>query len=92
MKATLEFDLTEERSEFQMAVNSHKYSQLLWKIEQEVFRPARKHGYLGDEKGKQLNRLLDKEGSCEDVYEAIHLLEQMYYELKNELFGGDEDV
>lgn len=79
MKGKLEFDLPEEREEFELAVNAGKYSSLLWEIEQQVFRPARKHGYSGAS-SQELNKLCENE----DVCEAIHLLEKLYYELKNE--------
>lgn len=91
MKGTLEFDLPEEQAEFQRAANAHKYSQLLYKLEQEVFRPARKHGYHSTGHGKVLNDLLNGL-SGQEVADAIHEVEVMYYELKKELFGDDDDV
>lgn len=68
MKAILEFNLPEEKEEFEMASNALNLSVALFDIQQEVFRPARKHGYI-DEK---LNMLLKNK----KVAEAIDLLEQ----------------
>lgn len=90
MKAILEFDLTEEREEFEQAANAYKYSSLLWEIEQEVFRPARKHGYSG-EYAQELNALLNHENEvvAQAVADAIHFLEQRYYNFKKDRFTHD---
>jgi len=86
VKAKLEFDLPEEQSEFMLAANAGKYASVLWDVEQQVFRPARKHGYSGPH-SMELNKLCENE----DVAEAIHLLEQLYYEIKNStLMVADE--
>lgn len=45
MKATLEFDLYEERDAFDFAFRGHKYAAAIEDIRNEIFRPVRKHGY-----------------------------------------------
>lgn len=92
MKATLSFNLPEERDEFETAVNAGKYKSALWEISQRVFRPARKHGY-----GGTVQRLLDRantmsapsmDGYTEDVVdlgtELIGQLEKLFYEILQE--------
>lgn len=55
MKATLTFNLPEEKEEFDLATNANRYASSLWEVSQEVFRPARKHGYPQ----KDINLLLE---------------------------------
>lgn len=94
MKATLSFNLPEERDEFETAVNAGKYKGALWEISQRVFRPARKHGY-GD---SGIQMLLDKADVCtvplkfgEDTYEVgvgtelVSQLEKLFYEILQEV-------
>ncbi len=45
MKAILEFNLPDEEQEFQRAAQASNAYGALWDTTQEVFRPARKHGY-----------------------------------------------
>jgi hypothetical protein len=45
MKATLTFNLPDEEREFKDAVNGGNMSIAIFNIQQEIFRPARKHGY-----------------------------------------------
>ena len=56
MKGTLEFNLPEEQEEFEQAVNAGKMSAALFDIRQQVFRPARKHGY----NRADIQQLIDK--------------------------------
>jgi hypothetical protein len=77
MKATLEFNLPEDRSEFTLACNGAKYHSAIWDISQEVFRPARKHGYSGNQR---LNELLEAPG----VSEAIDHLAEIFYRILDE--------
>ncbi len=81
MKGILEFNLPEEQQEFETAVSAGRMKSLLWDISQEIFRPARKHGY-SDYRMKQF---LDTDGELkEEVAEAIGVLEQMFYEFVRE--------
>lgn len=45
MKGIIEFNLPEEQEEFDTAVKAADLKAALWEIAQQVFRPARKHGY-----------------------------------------------
>ena len=45
MKATLQFNLPEDQSEFNAALKGADALGALFDVRQEVFRPARKHGY-----------------------------------------------
>lgn len=71
-KAILEFNLPEEEAEFQMAVNAASLQSALWDVAQDVFRPARKHGYPSIEIQGLLERLddcvarLEKENQLDD--------------------------
>ena len=92
MKATLTFNLPEERDEFERAVKAARYQSALFEIGQRVFRPARKYGY-----GGTVQRLLDRantmstpsmDGHTEDVVdlgtELIGQLEKLFYEIIQE--------
>lgn len=45
MKVTLEFDLPEEQEELAIKQNVYKMHAAFWDIGNDLFRPARKHGY-----------------------------------------------
>lgn len=66
MKVTLEYNLPEETSEYEDAMNGTKYKIALdeaWNI---VFRPGMKHGYYDE----RLNKLLEsKHGQY--IYEKL---------------------
>lgn len=95
MKATLSFNLPEERDEFETAVNAGKYRSALFEIAQRVFRPARKHGYPDAKVQNLLNKadettvaIMD-DGNCKlyDGYvgtELISQLEKLFYEILQE--------
>lgn len=74
MKAILEFNLPEEQEEYELMNKSMDMSILLHDVEQEIFRPHRKHGY----NHQRLAELCHNDA----VTEAIGLLEEMYYEAK----------
>jgi hypothetical protein len=82
MKAILEFDLNEpdDRMHHKMAVDSQDMLIFIWDVEQDVFRPHRKHGYGN----LRLDQLV---ANHPEVREAISLLEEMYYELKANRFN-----
>lgn len=81
MKAILEFDLNEpdDRMDHKLAVDSRDMLIFIWDVEQRVFRPYRKHGYGN----LRLDQLV---ANHPEVREAISLLEEMYYELKEGRF------
>lgn len=93
MKATLSFNLPEERDEFETAVNAGKYRSALWEVMQRIFRPARKHGYSN----MRIQTLLDTtdsvkvpsmDGYTEDAVgagtELVAELEKLFYEILQE--------
>lgn len=45
MKATIEFNLPEEQEEWEISKQAFKMHAAFWTIGNDVFRPARKHGY-----------------------------------------------
>lgn len=57
MKATLEFDLREEQSEFDEAVNGHKYKRVLWEMNYYLREQAKYHADSYTD--KQLDLLID---------------------------------
>lgn len=81
MKVTFTFDLDEagDKELYRQYTVTEELHLLLWDIEQEVFRPARKHGYPGPDMAR-LNELLEQDY----VQEAIELLESLYYKKKEE--------
>lgn len=48
MKAILEFDLPEENSDFQAAINGHNYKSAIWDFDQ-LLRSEMKYKELSDE-------------------------------------------
>lgn len=55
-KCILEYNLPEDKEDLDCALNGAKYKHALWEVGQEVFRPARKHGYPN----VKLQLLIDK--------------------------------
>ena len=86
MKAALTFNLDDpdDRKNFRKASNADQAYNTLWEISQEIFRPARKHGYNDAE----LNKLIEDSGTYQDKEygelgrgeEIISRLEKMFYE------------
>jgi hypothetical protein len=58
-KATISFTLPEEMEEFKDAVHVQDYKSVLYHLEQDVFRPARKHGYVDSEIQTLINAIDD---------------------------------
>lgn len=89
-KAILEFNLPEEKEEFELANKAAAMSIALFDTRQEVFRPSRKHGY-NDPKINEMIELINK--ACDTVYseqeemnrpsanELIYMLEQRFSEI-----------
>lgn len=88
MKAILEFNLPEDRFEHTRAVKGTDAYIVLWEVSQQIFRPARKHGYLSDPK---LNQLLGGDHG-DAVEEAIGLLEDKFHELLRDRGISLEDL
>lgn len=63
--ATLKYNLPEEQDEFKDAMQGSDCKLVLWEIAQEIFRPARKHGYAD----KQIAELI---ASIDAAVEAQH--------------------
>ena len=81
MKASLHFNLPEDQNEFEAAVAAGRMKALLWDIAQEIFRPARKHGYPDI----SMKKFTDENGELADnVAEAIGVLEEKFYEMVRE--------
>lgn len=76
MKALLEFNLPEDAAEHKMAIRGREAHRALWETVQQVFRPARKHGY----DDVKLNALID---ANPDATEIIRLLEDRFHEILN---------
>ena len=93
MKATLTFNLPEEQEEFDTAIKAADYKIALWDIAQEIFRPARKHGYPNEAVQKVLDKA-DEAIVVTDVggvkyetgagSELVSMLEQKFYEILRE--------
>jgi hypothetical protein len=76
MKAVLEFNLPEEQQEFTHATKAIDYYIALEEIRNEVFRPARKHGYSSP--------LIEKAIEQRDPIMVINLLEDLFSEILGE--------
>lgn len=95
-KATLTFNLPEESSEFQTAVKAGSMASALWEIKQDLFRPARKHGYMDGEIQELMLKLdelarKDADPTGDNMHveykgasDLIGLLETMFYRILND--------
>jgi hypothetical protein len=99
-RATISFNLPEETEEFKDAVNVQDYKSIIHEVEQEVFRPARKHGYSNREIEKLINAINDLIDRTQfddlsmhprdsngylNATDLIGLLEQKFYNIKREI-------
>lgn len=57
MKAILEFDLNEERAEFELVVNANKWYCVVWDIDQELRRRTK---YASDDEDEKVVEALYK--------------------------------
>jgi len=94
-KAILEFNLPEEETELHLAINAGNLQAAIWDVSQEVFRPARKHGYSDSTLQRLVEQLdatveqLGKDQLSDDwptdeygplnATDLIHLLEKRFY-------------
>ena len=78
MKATLTFNLPEEREEFIDALNGAAYKVALDDIHTQLFRPLHKHGYKSD----KLRKLTE---THQGAVEAIEILAEMYNTIVRDL-------
>jgi hypothetical protein len=79
-KVTLTFELPEEQEEFSVAEAGGRSISAIHDIRNEIFRPARKHGYTNPEIQRLVERL-DKLAEGTDVGGATELiweLEQLF--------------
>lgn len=96
-RATLSFKLPDEEEAFHHAVKAEAMATFLWDVENEIFRPARKHGYPDGAVSRLLAALdhlagsgkmaedhpRDEDGRPLDASDLIGLLEKHYYSLKH---------
>lgn len=82
MKHIIEFNLPEEQEELELAANAGALYSALFDVRNQIFRPARKHGYQEDD----LQNLSDKE------VDLIHKLELMFNEVLNHNGLGEFDI
>ncbi len=76
-KAILSFKLPEEQEEFDTARRGINFSIALERVGNEIFRPARKHGYQDAE----IQKIVDEH---EWATALIGLLEERFYEILTE--------
>jgi hypothetical protein len=81
MKITLEGDGPDDEAKLTLMLNASAMQRALWEIGQEVFRPARKHGYPDPEIRKFLDEKTLTERELGDREELVHALEKKFYEI-----------
>jgi hypothetical protein len=74
---TIKFNLPEEQYEMDTALKGSAYRYVLDRITQEVFRPARKHGYPD----QKIQTVMDE---VERSSEIVGLLEDLCYKILKE--------
>ena len=99
-KATISFSIPEETQEFKDAVHVQDYKCVISAVEEEIFRPARKHGYSDrniQELVDAIDKLIEETQFGEfskhpkdshgplNATDLIYMLEQKYYHYKNEI-------
>jgi hypothetical protein len=99
-KATLTFSIPEETEEFKDAVHVQDYKNVISAVEENIFRPARKHGYSDKNIQELINAIDDLIKNTQfgefskhpkDSYgplnatDLIAMLEQKYYLHKREI-------
>lgn len=87
---TLTFNLPEEERDLRQSLNAWRAHKALYEIAEEIFRPARKHGYTDP----KIHATLEKidayisdnfaEGVFPDASDLIGLLEEKFYEIIHE--------
>ena len=90
MKATLEFNLPEDRMEHLRAIKADDCFFALSEMANELYRPARKHGYSDPDLGK-LNKYLESD-KREMVIDIIELLEVKFFNILNDYGISLEDI
>jgi hypothetical protein len=80
--ATLKYKLPDEDYEFYCATSGANALLALWTIQQEIFRPARKHGYSDPKLHKMIEEAPEGQGNT--ICEAIGILEEKFCEILNE--------
>lgn len=79
MKAILAFNLPEDQEDFDAAVKADKMRSALQAIADDVFRPARKHGYHDSELNQLIESIPNGAG-----YELVSKLEDKFYSILTE--------
>lgn len=79
MKKILEFNIPEDQEEFEIYNKAVDMSIALHEIGEEVFRPARKHGY--EYLNPKIQKLIDQ--NPEYATELIWKLEELYRNILN---------
>lgn len=75
MKTIIEFDNDTESEQLDRALKADEFVFALEEISNEVFRPARKHGYQDEE----IRGLMDAIGP--EANELVSLLEKKFYDI-----------
>jgi len=67
----LEFDMPEEREDFNRYAKALDLAEALYETRQRVFRPARKHGYSDRKIQDLLDLMSERDVSGEDLIELL---------------------
>jgi hypothetical protein len=77
MKHIIEFNLPEDREELKILMSAGDLSLVVDDVANEIFRPARKHGY--SEQYHKLNELINQ--NPELATDIIEELEKMFFQI-----------
>lgn len=78
MRATIEFNLPEDKDEYKMAILGAKFKSALEDIEYDIFRPPLKHGF----DDRELQDLYEKHSHVRKYHE---LLAKRFYNIISEV-------
>ena len=81
MKITIETTDSDDRAELKRMFSASEVYTALWEISQEIFRPARRHGYADPNISKFFDEKLVPEGEVIAREELVSAFEKKFYEI-----------
>ena len=78
-KVVLEYDMYDDREEYELALAAYKYKHFYKEVWEKLFRPRHKHGYVDG----RIDVLLENE-CCQHLMDR---LEEIYKEVRQDTLG-----